>query len=81
MTKAEERGALVARTRELLQLETDKPKGQRRSLFTIAVESEVPFSWLRKFKNGSIADPGTSKVEALYNYLSPSPLRVSRTGM
>lgn len=33
------------------------------------VGKPVELDWLRKFRNGDIADPGVSKIEALHNYL------------
>lgn len=43
-----------------------------RTLFVIASESGVGFHWLGKFKQNKYEDPGVSKVQKLYRYLSKS---------
>lgn len=56
-------GTLLRRTRHLL-------KQDKRSLFTIASESDLPFYWLRKFATGETKDPGVNRVQSLYEYLT-----------
>ncbi len=44
----------------------------KRTLEVIALEADVGFHWLGKFKQGKYEDPGSRKVEKLYRYLSES---------
>lgn len=62
--------SLLLRTRQLLR---DDP----RSLHDVAVQSQTPFYWLRKFHTGEIKDPGVNRVQRLYEFLTASTLTVS----
>ncbi len=54
---------LVLRTRFLLLRD-------KRSTEDVAQASELPFSWLRKFRTGEIVSPGADRVQALYEFLT-----------
>lgn len=53
-----------------------KNRSRRLTLDQIARDTQVSKSWLRKYSEGKIDDPGTAKIEALYVYLSGKPLDV-----
>lgn len=40
----------------------------------IAKKADVSFYWLRKFRSGVFTDPGVSKVQKVYEYLSGKSL-------
>ena len=61
--------SLMAKTKELL----DKDE---RSLLDLHKECQISYYWLRKFKSGVLIDPSVNKVQALYEFLSGTALRV-----
>lgn len=62
-------GTLVARARELL-LETSIPTRR------VAKELDMEYQWLLLFKVGKIKDPGCSKIQMLYEFLSGKKLEL-----
>lgn len=60
---------LFSRTLELLR-ETDTP------LLVIYKETDLPYYWLQKLKDGKISDPSVNRMQHLYEYLSGRSLKV-----
>jgi hypothetical protein len=58
-------GNLLNRTHELL-----KNRG-RLTLVQISEESRLDYSWLNKFSQGRIPNPGVRFVQTLHDYLAP----------
>ncbi len=56
-------GALVQRTRVLFWASMD-------TVFETSRATGIPVSWLNRFGNRQIADPGVNRVEALYTHLT-----------
>ncbi len=42
----------------------------------IAEQAEVSITWLSRFANNRVPEPGASKVQRLYEVLSEHPLKV-----
>ena len=61
--------SLMLKTTELLEADP-------RSLLDLHKESGISYYWLRKFKSGILSDPSVNKVQALYEFLSGTKLRV-----
>jgi len=61
--------SLMLKTSELLEADP-------RSLLDLHKESGISYYWLRKFKSGILSDPSVNKVQALYEFLSGTKLRV-----
>lgn len=45
-------------------------KHRKMTLPELAIASNLPFYWLRKFASNEIKDPSVNKVQTLYEYLS-----------
>lgn len=48
----------------------------RRTIANIALDASVPVAWLTYFIDGKIPNPGTNRMEHLYEYVSGKPLKV-----
>lgn len=62
-------GKLMTVTQELLEKHDE-------DIFKIAVNTGLPYYWLRSFKTKRNKEPGVNKVEQLYTYLSGKQLEV-----
>lgn len=54
-----------------------KLKDDKRSLVKIYDETGIPFYWLKKFRNGEIKNPSVNRVQALYEHLTGSKLKLN----
>lgn len=71
MTRKPPRGRLYTRTMSLLKVkELRPPHRQDKTLRCIALESDIPYHWLKKVSSGEIAYPQADRLEMLHNYLS-----------
>lgn len=59
--------------KKTLQLVLDEPKG----LLAVAVKTQVPIWWLRKFAAGKIQSPSVNRVQFVYEKLSGSKIKTT----
>jgi hypothetical protein len=54
-----------------LMLETIRLlKNTNKKLFTISLDTRIPFHWLNKFRDGVYINPSVNRVQYLYEYLT-----------
>lgn len=70
ISPCDRQGSLLNKTRQLLN-------NDPRSLFEIAVETGVPFDWLRKFAGNRVSGANVNRVQFLYEKLTGKKLFVS----
>lgn len=51
-------------------------RSQKISLLEIHAKTGIGFWWLKAFRDGQIADPGVSRTQALYEFLTGKKLEV-----
>lgn len=66
-TTCDRPGTLVRQTLKLVQQD-------KRDLLTLAIDTGVPFHWLRKFVTGKIPSPGANRIQHLFEKLAGRPL-------
>lgn len=67
--RCDEPQSLMQRTHDLLQADP-------RSVPTISMESRIPFHWVRQFSLGIMKNPSVNRVQALYEFLTGTKLKV-----
>lgn len=68
-TSVERPGSLYEKAQALL-------KKDERSLFEISKATGLPFYWLKKIRDGAIADPSVNRIQELYEKLSGKKISV-----
>jgi len=65
-------GSLLAATLDILC--NHRPK----TLPEIAIDTGLPYYWIRKMASNEIKDPGVNRVQKLYEYLTRTSLPIEK---
>lgn len=61
-------------TPNLMRETHDLMIADERTIYQLAVDSQLPFYWLRKFRAGEMKNPSVNRVQCLYEYLTKKAL-------
>lgn len=67
MSKSVIQGSLMTETLRLL-------RESKKSRLQVAIDTGLPFWWLRKFHGKEIRDPSVNRIQLLYEYLTGTKL-------